>query len=52
MKTNIKRMLRFAAQFKVVLECGHAYECGADTVDRDQLYIGKRVECAACRKEQ
>jgi hypothetical protein len=42
-------MLRFAAQFKIFLACGHSYECSAAVVDEQQLFIGKRTACEACQ---
>lgn len=47
--TSIHRMLRFAAQFKIFLACGHSYECSAAVVDEQQLFIGKRTACEACQ---
>lgn len=43
-------MLRFAAEFKVKLDCGHSFECSARVVDDEQLFIGKRVACKECNE--
>jgi hypothetical protein len=46
-KTHIERMHRFTG-YKVTLSCGHSFECSAEDVDRDQLFIGKSVQCGKC----
>ena len=40
-------MARFTG-YKVALSCGHSFECSAEDVDRDQLFIGKSVQCGKC----
>jgi len=48
-KQQITRILRWtAATRRVYLECGHAYDLAASEVWKAQLFIGKRVDCAAC----
>jgi len=49
-KAQITSMLRFAAEFKVKLDCGHSFECSARVVDDEQLFIGKRVACKECNE--
>jgi hypothetical protein len=46
-KPHIERMLRFTG-YRVNLSCGHSFECSAEDVARDQLFIGKSVQCGKC----
>jgi hypothetical protein len=46
-KSHIERMLRFTG-YKVKLSCGHSFECSAEDVERDHLFIGKSVQCGKC----
>jgi hypothetical protein len=52
MKSAITRMLRFGRKYSVALDCGHKLEISLEDAAREQLFIGKRVECAACAREQ
>ena len=49
MKTTIARITRFA-KYKVSLECGHTFECSSEDIDRQQLFIGKKIECPQCQE--
>jgi hypothetical protein len=46
--TAIISMLRFGSRFSVTLACGHKFSASADEAKRDQLFIGKPVECREC----
>jgi hypothetical protein len=35
-----------------MLGCGHHVAMTADTLRENQWYIGRRVECEACRQEE
>ena len=49
--TNILRLLRMGSQeYRVHLACGHSYSVPVAELDRQQLYIGKRVVCRECGK--
>jgi hypothetical protein len=46
-KPHIERMLRFTG-YEIKLSCGDSFECSAEDVDRDHLFIGKSVQYAKC----
>jgi hypothetical protein len=46
---SIVSMLRFGRFWAVTLACGHKFRAGPEEVKRDQLTIGKMIECAECR---
>jgi hypothetical protein len=46
-KSHIERMLSFTG-YRVSLSCGHSFECSAEDVERDHLFIGKSVQCGKC----
>ena len=46
-KSHIERMLRVTG-YRVRLSCGHSFECSAEDVECDQLFIGKSVQCGKC----
>jgi hypothetical protein len=48
-KSHIERMLRFTG-YQVKLSCGHSFECSAEDVERDHLFIGKSVQCEKCQE--
>lgn len=50
--TEITRMLRFGLKWSVKLACGHSFECPCVTIDRQQLFLGKRISCTACVEEK
>ena len=50
--TAITQMLRFGRAYSVTLACGHKFRATVDDAKRDQLFIGKPVECAECQGEQ
>lgn len=50
-KPHIMRMLKFT-NYKLTLSCGHDYEVSRDDVERDQLFIGKSVECGKCNERE
>ena len=50
--TAITRMLKFGRTYSVKLVCGHQFRATVDEAERDQLCIGKGIECAECRAEQ
>ncbi len=52
MKSQIVYMLRFAATFKVVLDCGHRFDCTVAEAGERQLFIGKMVSCEECTRER
>lgn len=52
MRTTIIQMLRFGGFFSVKLECGCRFRVSAETARRDQLFIGKPMDCADCGAER
>ena len=52
MTSEITRMLRFGTRYSVTLACGHRRDVTRDGVDKEQLFIGKPVECQECGAER
>ena len=46
--TAIAQMLRFGRAYSVTLACGHKFRATPEEAARDQLFIGKPVECREC----
>ena len=45
MKVIITAMRRYGTHWKITLECGHTRVLTVIDVKREQLYLGKRIEC-------
>lgn len=52
MRTTIVRMSRFGRGYSVKLECGCLLRVTLEEAEREQLFIGKAVDCVECGEER
>ena len=46
--TTIERILAWGEWHTVLLACGHRRKVRRQALQDEQLYLGKKVECAQC----